>query len=204
MCIISGLSEGQVLQRQGAAGATLVLGVADAKGTALKVTILHRGRALNGWKGRRVGAVRKGNGLFKLTNIPAGGPYRLRVEAGPRQACEVKVFYVGDVWILAGQSNMEGSGRLPGVVRPHPLVRSFSLRREWRQAVDPLHVQVESPDACHHGGRQIPRYLGERLRLRASSGAGAGIAFGHEMLEQSGVPQGLICVALGGSPLAMW
>jgi len=204
MRIISGLSEGQVLQRRGAAGARLVLGIAEAKGTPLTATIFHRDRALKGWKRRRLTHVRNEAGLFKLTNIPAGGPYRLRVESGSRDVCEIKVFYVGDVWILGGQSNMEGSGRLPGVVRPHPLVRSFSLRREWRQASDPLHVQVESPDVCHNDGYQIPRDLGELLRPRASSGAGPGISFGCEMLEQSGVPQGLICVSRGGSSLAQW
>ena len=42
-----------------------------------------------------------------LTGIPVGGPYSLFINS------EIyNNIYVGDVWILAGQSNMEGHGRL--------------------------------------------------------------------------------------------
>ena len=44
---------------------------------------------------------------WKLTGIPAGGPYIVSING--------QVFrdiYVGDLWLLAGQSNMQGVGWL--------------------------------------------------------------------------------------------
>ena len=90
------------------------------------------------------------------------------------------------------------------LAEPHPLVRAFSQRREWRLASDPLHVHVESPDICHNYGRQVTHEQAEEWRRRASCGAGAGVHFGREMRARSGVPQGLICVARGGSSLGLW
>lgn len=78
------------------------------------------------------------------------------------------------------------------------------MRREWRDAGDPLHVLEESPDSCHNGGRQCSVAKGERLRRLAKKGSGVGIPFAMEMLRRSGVPQGLICVAHGGTALAQW
>ena len=206
MKLISGLAEGQVLQRLGKAGATMLLsGETDADGP-VQVTIAKAGRPISGWNRRKVGETKRGRFTLKLASIPAGGPYRLRLETAGKdtESADVKAFYVGDVWILAGQSNMEGAGRLPSAARPHSLVRAFSQRREWRQALDPLHIHVESPDACHNYGRQITREMGEECRKRSSSGAGAGVPFGREMLVRSGVPQGLICVARGGSSMDLW
>jgi hypothetical protein len=51
----------------------------------------------------------RGKFSVKLSSIPVGGPYRLRLESG-KQRVEIVPFFVGDVWILAGQSNMEGVG----------------------------------------------------------------------------------------------
>lgn len=206
MKLISGLSEGQVLQRRGKAGATVLLrGESTTDGPVL-ATLTQGGRALAGWRRRKVGAARRGSFSVKIEGIPAGGPYRLKLETGgkTRRSIEVKSFYVGDVWVLAGQSNMEGSGRLPGLAKSHPLVRAFSQRREWRLAMDPLHVHGESPDTCHNYGRQITRKQAEEWRRRASCGAGAGVHFGREMLARSGVPQGLVCVARGGSSMSQW
>ena len=56
---------------------------------------------------------------------------------------------MGDVWVLAGQSNMQGCGEMSGAAKPHPLVRAFSMARVWRLATDPLHILPESPDSCH-------------------------------------------------------
>lgn len=205
MKLLSGIAEGQVLQRLGKAGATVTLVGETATDGPLSVTIKCAGRAIAGWNRRKIGLSRRGRFSVRLRGIPAGGPYRLEIERTvPSESVAIKSFYVGDVWILAGQSNMEGSGALPSFATPHPLVRAFSLRREWRKAADPLHVQFESSDACHHGGRQIDRAQAEQWRERATVGSGPGLPFGRERLKRTGVPQGLVCAALGGSPLSAW
>jgi len=207
MKLISGLAEGQVLQRRGKAGATAVLrGETTVSGPVI-ATVTQSGRPLAGWTARKAGAARNGGFTVTLKGIPAGGPYRLKLAStgkGATGSCEVKSFYVGDVWILAGQSNMEGAGKLPGFAKPHPLVRALSQSRVWRQATDPLHVHVESPDVCHNYGNHVTPAMAEDFRRRAAGGAGVGVHFGRERVERTGVPQGLICVARGGSSLELW
>jgi hypothetical protein len=203
MKIVAGLSNGQVLQRLNAKGATaLVTGTCSEAGP-IYATISKGTVALKGWKKRPVGYGARGKFAVKLAAIPVGGPYRLRLESGRAQE-EIAAFFVGDVWILAGQSNMEGCGSMTGPAKPHPLVRAFSMRREWRAATEPLHLLAESPDACH-AAVQCSVEKGEELRRTAVKGVGVGLFFAREMVERSGgVPQGLLCTAHGGTSMEQW
>jgi hypothetical protein len=195
MKILSGLAEGQVLQRVGSRGAKVVLEGTSAEDGAIRVTVSKANAAIKGWKRRLVGKAVGGKFSVTLSSLPVGGPYRLRLEAG-REKVEVPSFFVGDVWILAGQSNMEGVGDMTGKAKAHPLVRAFSMRREWRRA--------EDPDACHAASQCTPK-AGEILRKQAVKGVGAGVFFAREMLKRSGgVPQGLICTAHGGTSMQQW
>ncbi|MFA6288706.1 MAG: sialate O-acetylesterase [Opitutaceae bacterium] len=203
MNIIQGLAEGQVLQRIGNRGATVrVIGDSVETGPVFATITGPRG-ALKGWKERRVGASSRGKFSAVLAGIPAGGPYRLVLRCAKAQA-RVKAFYSGDVWLMAGQSNMEGVGDMTSPAKPHPLIRTFSMRREWRLATDPLHVLGESPDFCHSGARQLSPEQGEAIRRTAKKGVGVGVFFGREMFARSGVPQGLIATAHGGTSMAQW
>jgi hypothetical protein len=203
MKIVSGLFNGQVLQRIDGSGASARLrGVCRMDGPVF-VTIVSGTRALKGWSRRLVGQASRGKFDTKLIGIPAGGPYALTLKCG-NETAHVASFFVGDVWILAGQSNMEGVGEMSGKATPHPLVRALSMRRAWRLATDPLHVVKESPDWCHHESKQLTRAEGEKIRRAAVKGTGVGIFFGQEMLVRSGVPQGLICTAHGGTSMQQW
>jgi sialate O-acetylesterase len=93
---------------------------------------------------------------------------------------------------------------MSGKPRPHPLVRAFSMRHEWRLAEDPMHVLAESPDRCHHDLGQCSVADGEKRRRSAVKGVGPGVLFGQEMLRRTGVPQGLICTAHGGTSMQQW
>ena len=77
--------------------------------------------------------------------IPAGGPYQV---GGAQNVL------VGDLWILAGQSNMEGVGDLVDVETPHPLVHSFQSRERWAPAAGAaaLARRVAAPRSPHHLG----------------------------------------------------
>lgn len=203
MKITHNLAEGQVLQRRGAKGATVRLrGECAASGPVL-ATLSAKGVALKKWSAQKVGLARAGRFTATLQNIPPGGPYKLELRCGA-ETTRVKTFYCGDVWLLAGQSNMQGSGNMDGAAKSHPLIRVFSLRREWRLARDPLHVETESPDACHHGGKPVSAERAEELRLTVNKGVGPGLFFAREMLARTGLPQGLITAAHGGTTMAQW
>jgi sialate O-acetylesterase len=170
MKICSGLCEGQVLQRLGSKGAEVNIS-GDCSETGPVLVSCHAKKGiLKGWKNRKAGQSSKGTFQAHLAGIPAGGPYRLEARCG-RASAQVREFYVGDVWLLAGQSNMQGVGNMTGAPPPHPLIHALSMRREWRKATEPLHVMPESPDFCHNSSRQCSRKEGEVFR-RQPKGVG--------------------------------
>jgi len=203
MIILQGLAPGQVTQRSGSQGSKITLaGKTSATGPVWAV-VTDKNAPLPGWKKRRVGAARRGEFAARLDGIPAGGPYRLELSCGT-EAAPIEEFFVGDVWILAGQSNMQGCGNLVDSPKPHPLVRAFSMRREWRLGVEPITIPAESPDFCHHNGRQATPEETETIRRTNPKGASPGLSFGREMVRRTGVPQGLICTAHGGTSMTQW
>ena len=201
MKIQNGLENGQVLQRRGRAGASLSLSGSCRTTGPVEVAVFGQAKRIVGWKA--TGNASDEKFAATLKGIPAGGPYRLELRVG-NETCKMGAFYVGDVWLLAGQSNMEGLGNMDQSAPPHPLVRAFSLARQWSEATDPLHVLRESPDFCHHRGQPFTPAEARRYRRTAATGVGLGIFFAREMLRRTGVPQGLICAARGGTSLTQW
>ncbi len=104
---------------------------------------------------------------------------------------------------MAGQSNMEGCAFMEGAPKPHPLVRCFTMARRWELAREPLHLKPESPDPVH-GGLTLSADAAEKMRRQTRKGAGVGLHFGRLMHARTGVPQGLIATAHGGTTMRQW
>lgn len=203
MKLTGGLAEGQVLQRQGKRGATAdLLGLAGTPGPVAATLRGPRG-IVPGWKARPVGRAARGKFSARLAGIPAGGPYRLELAAG-KETAAVREFFVGDVWLLAGQSNMEGCANRSGAARPHPLVRALTMGRQWRRAEEPLHLLAESPDACHNAGPPHTPAQAAAQRRKHPKGVGPALHFAREMVRRTGVPQGLVSTAHGGTSMTQW
>jgi hypothetical protein len=132
----------------------------------------------------------------EVVELRAGGPY----EVGG-----AKNVLVGDLWVLAGQSNMEGVGDLINVETPHPRVHSFQSREQWAAAEEPLHWLGESPRPIHHAiwGLPMPASPAPRETTRAK-GSGLGLTFAKTLTEATGVPIGLIPSAHGGTSMQQW
>ena len=132
----------------------------------------------------------------ETVELSAGGPY----EVGG-----AKNVLVGDLWVLAGQSNMEGVGDLVDVEEPHPLVHSFQSRESWARAEEPLHWLSESPQPVHHAiwGLPMPKTIAPREDTR-DKGAGLGLTFAKTRVAETGVPIGLIPAAHGGTSMQQW
>ncbi len=128
---------------------------------------------------------------------PAGGPYQ--IEGADN-------VLVGDLWVLAGQSNMEGVGDLTQVETPSPSVHSFQSREEWAVAEEPLHWLGESPRFVHHqlwGRTALPDRPDPRDPGRVK-GSGLGLSFGKTYHALTGIPVGLIPSAHGGTSMTQW
>ena len=203
MKIETGLSEGQVLQRRGANGGKTIVRGKCAESGKVQAAIISGKKVLRGWSKKDVGIAANGGFQVELNNIPVGGPWRLELSCG-KSLTVIKEFFVGDVWLLAGQSNMQGRGNLSANLPTHQSVRAFSMRREWRLAREPMHILAESPDACHNGGAQCSAAEGERLRHTEKKGVGPGLFFALKMWRETLVPQGLICTAHGGTSMTQW
>lgn len=212
MRILHGLLPGQILQRDNTnTGSANISGVCTAAGD-IECRVLSGDNVLSGYDWQVVG--RSANQTFEagLSNVPVGGPYRVELrltDASDTPECvRIDDIYVGDVWILAGQSNMEGFGNMKDAPEPHPLVRAFYMRDEWGLAQEKLHLLQEAVDSFHNGygngpDRPSEKGLGQ-IRQTVIKGVGPGLGFGLEMRRRSGVPQGLIACAHGGTSMAQW
>lgn len=202
MRISSGLAPGQVLQRLGSSATAHVAGSCTASG-AVTARVLRGRKPLPGWTAKTVGKAVDGGFTATLAKLPVGGPYRIELAVGAERLTVDDVL-VGDVWIMAGQSNMEGIGNLADAPEPHPLARCLHMDGTWRLAKDPLHLLAISPDRCH-GGAPIPYAAALKQRIVAGKGTGVGVWFAREMLARDPkVPQGLIACAHGGTSMAQW
>ncbi|MHB9133057.1 MAG: sialate O-acetylesterase [Armatimonadota bacterium] len=128
--------------------------------------------------------------------VPTGGLYRLetrvRAEVGEWRNTGDKIWHVsvGDLWVIAGQSNAAGYGHGPVVDPPALGVSVFGGNEEWRMATHPIFDPTGTKHPANRDGGWVD--------------GSPWLAFGKEILQGAGVPVGLIPTALGGSPLCAW
>jgi len=182
MEIISGLFDHMVLQR----GAPAVVTGRAAGDVVARV-------------GRRQFTAKTRDGSFRLQlELPAGGPYIVVLSAG-KEKLVVKDVFVGDVWICAGQSNMQGVGWLRHADKPVAKVRAFYMDDRWAVAKDSIHNMWDCVDEVH-----VIINGGARMEKPKHWGVGPAVAFGQEMFRRTSVPQGLLACAHGGTTMAQW
>ena len=216
MNVEQGLMPGQVLQRNRQNTATALVRGTIAVSGVVECRICRAGgrpaRILRGFDWQPVGNADGLGFVASIAKIPAGGPYAvsLRIRTGRKARAEITVddVFVGDVWLLGGQSNMEGIGKLAEGPRPHPRVRAFFMRDEWAVAEEPINFVPESLDKAHNGygagpGRPPAAKLAE-IRRKADRGVTPALFFALEMQRRTGVPQGLVPCALGGTTMEQW
>ena len=149
------------------------------------------------WQGVETGS--DGTWSGALENIPAGGLYRLetRVRIADTPAGEwsprgdMRHFLgVGDVWVIAGQSNSAGYGKGPYEDSSELGVHLFRNSERWALAAHPMN---DSTDTKHSINRES-----------VNSGHSPYLQFGRLLKRELGYPIGLVQTALGGSPLKRW
>jgi sialate O-acetylesterase len=200
--ITSGLAAHQIVQR-GADGR----GTVRLSGTAAAGSVEWRYSPGGSWT--KLAGAQGGQWSGELTGLPAGGPYKVEVRAGGA-ATAIDDVFVGDLWILAGQSNMEGVGDLVDVQKPDPMVHTFDMFDQWGIATEPLHNLPGAVDRVHwrkNAEGELERLTGEALatfNTNRKKGAGLGLPFAVEMVRRTGIPVGLVPCAHGGTSMEQW
>lgn len=130
------------------------------------------------------------------------------VPAEPTHPCPLPA----DLWVLAGQSNMQGYGYLREERPAEPRVLAFSMDNRWGPAQHPLHRLLEAAAPVH---LELLTANGETLEnaelwLRRcgaegpAGGVGPGLAFAQHLYARTRRAIGLIPCAHGGTSLEQW
>lgn len=204
--ITEGLSCDQVLQRNSEDRANIsVKGTCSVQGShKVLVTVFSREVPLEGFHAVPLGDAGSGAWSARIAGLSTGGPYLVRFEVGG-ESTEVRGVYVGDLWVLAGQSNMEGCGDLIDVELPAPYVHVLDMADRWHIAEEPLHWLIDSPDSSHcETSGEEQRLQQIEARKTRTKGAGLGLPFAKAMYAETGVPIGLLACAHGGTSMQQW
>lgn len=215
LLVTEGLEPYQVCQRDGQGKASLSFsGLAGGDG-AIEARVLTGRRVIDGFDWAPAGKAENGRFVASLAGLPVGGEFTIEVRrrdalGNVAEITEVGNLLVGDLWILAGQSNMEGVGDLKDVDEPSAQVHCFTMSHRWELAVEPLHWLIDSRDPVHLGGRldnmdeEGRRKARAEARAKRAKGAGLGLPFARQMVKHTGVPVGLIAAAHGGTSMQQW
>ncbi|MEO6098159.1 MAG: sialate O-acetylesterase [Fibrobacteria bacterium] len=134
-----------------------------------------------------------------LDQVPAGGPYRLETRFNPKGnklgewslRGDMRHFLgVGDLWIIAGQSNASGYGRAAYDDAPEIGLHMQRHHGAWTLAAHPLSDATAS--------------IFPAVRETYNTGHSPFLQFARILKRESGHPIGLLPAALGGSPLEAW
>jgi sialate O-acetylesterase len=136
-----------------------------------------------------------GRWQIQLPSQAAGGPYKMTFKAG--NTIELNNILFGDVWVAAGQSNME----LPmeRVQDKYPAIIANANYNQIRQFEVPDKYDFNRLDTDLNEGSWI---VADKDHIRRFSAVG--FFFANELFEKYHVPIGLINTALGGSPAQAW
>lgn len=207
LTVEAGLAPYQVIQCDDAGVATLVCSGRHGGAAKVQTRITRDGSTIRDWQDGRVD---EHAWNAAIEGVPAGGPYRFEVRAldanhATTAAMVIDHVLVGDLWILAGQSNMQGCGNLVDLEPPSSQVNVFAMNDTWRNAVEPLHRLDESADIIHSGVEDdaVRRSLVSDTSTW-TKGSGLGLTFAKELVHKTGRPIGLVPCAHGGTTMAEW
>lgn len=133
-----------------------------------------------------------------LRDVPAGGLYRVETTMeyegwdglSATRGDVVHGVGVGDVFVVAGQSNAAGRAKDPVEDGPELGVHQFRNDGSWALAMHPLN---ETTDAVHRGHYE-----------NHNPGHGPALRFAKQLRRELGYPIGLVMSAYGGAPLRWW
>ena len=142
-----------------------------------------------------------------LSPLKAKETYTLNIRSG-KESKVFKNIIAGDVWLCSGQSNMEftldqtstGANDIQQATRPN--IRFCDMKARWR--TDAVEWSNTALDSINH----LQYFTSAQWQTCSPETAGrfsaVGYYFGKKLQEETDIPIGLICNAVGGSPIEAW
>lgn len=134
-----------------------------------------------------------------VRNVPVGGLYRIEtcLKESTRKDIEWSIrgdmihhIGIGDVYVIAGQSNSAGYGKDPIYDPPELGIHLLKNSGKWDIASHPMN---ESTNSCHIENRE-----------NCNPGHSPYLSFAKQIKRETGYPIGLVQTSLGGSYLSAW
>ena len=176
------LSDGAILQRD---KPITIWGWAD-EGEAVNVRF---------GKQERHTQAKAGRWEVRFPAMKAGGPYTLTIQGN--NTLQLQDIWLGDLWIAAGQSNMELP--LRRVHYRYPTVIAETHLPKVRQFSVPLTYEFKQPREDYLQGEWKTATPDNLAGFSA-----VGFFFARDLHQQYGVPIGILSIAVGGSPVEAW
>ncbi|HWW40225.1 GDSL-type esterase/lipase family protein [Pedobacter sp.] len=156
---------------------------------------------------KSVSADQEGKWKVEFPALAAGGPYVMKVQ-GQKRKMVFQDILIGDVWLCSGQSNMAfplksaatGDSELK-TLTSKPLLRLFKLEG-WKETDNSAWDSVSLFKA-----NQLKFFSGKWSTCTARTAAdftAVGYYFGKQIMQEEGIPIGLIELAVGGSTTESW
>jgi sialate O-acetylesterase len=209
LTVATGLVPYQVIQCDDNGQAAIDLaGTVAATDSTVQARLVRGAETLRDWTD--CARPEPGKWTARFEGVPAGGPYTVELRARNAQGQDlatksVEHVLVGDLWVLAGQSNMQGVGNNVNVTPPSDQVNVFAMNDTWRIAEEPLHRLDESADVVHNGIQDDAKRQGLVADVTNwTKGAGLGLPFAEELVRLTGRPVGLVACAHGGTSMDQW
>ena len=150
------------------------------------------------------GQVTDGRWQVDLPAMAGGGSFHITA-TGPSNTLTLSNVTFGDIWLCAGQSNMDSSietykAKFPELFRGHPVKQHDQIRifRVKRMPVDQPQEFITREHRFDKGW--YPIEPGTRTRLLSATG----YFFGLCLADAIDVPIGLIQSCRGGTPITAW
>jgi sialate O-acetylesterase len=146
--------------------------------------------------GREAAATADAGGKWAVELPALKGGENLTLTAAGRNSVTLTNIVMGDIWLCAGQSNMEMAlGRCLGAEEDIKAADLPKIRRIKFQHMTSAYPEDEAPTA---GPWQVC------APAVAGSFTAAGFYFAREVLQRTGVPIGILDDNWGGSPIERW
>ena len=135
--------------------------------------------------------------LITLDPVKAGGPFDMEIHSEDEASFKIHDIYSGDLWLCAGQSNMEMQmSRLRDDFGEEWEIEDFPLIRQFKA---PQECDFAAPREDYSGGRWLSPSKENLHEFAATPWF-----FARNLYQKYKIPIGLINTPWGGTPIESW